>query len=428
MSETNKQKNWRIETDADGIAWLAFDKADASTNVLSSDVMLELDEKVRQLETDKPKAVIVYSAKKNGFIAGADIKEFTGIKTPDEAFEMIRRGQLVLQRLENLPCPTVAAVHGFALGGGLETALACRYRVAADDPRTSLGLPEVKLGIHPGFGGTVRSIRVMGVLPAMQMMLTGRSLRADQALKSGLVDRLAPPEELKDAARRMALNPPPVGKASLPQRLANLSLARNIVASMLVKQVAAKAPREHYPAPYAMIELWRKHWGNDEQMYLAEARSIAQLMCSETARNLVRVFLLQDKLKGLGNKKAFDVKRVHVIGAGVMGGDIAAWCTLQGLRVTLQDRELKYVEPALARARQLFEKRLKTPEDIEAATERLKPDVESKGVTDADLVIEAIFENLEAKQALYRDVEPRMKPDAVLATNTSSIQIGRAHV
>lgn len=423
MSDTEKNANWRIDTDADSIAWLCFDKAESSTNVLSGHVMAELDEKLARLEEQKPRAVIVYSAKKNGFIAGADIKEFTGLKTADEAFELIRRGQKVLERLERLPCPTVAAIHGFALGGGLELALACRYRVAADDDATSLGLPEVQLGIHPGFGGTVRSIRVMGVLSAMPMMLTGKPLRAKAALKTGLVDRLAKPEELKNAAARLALNPPAPRRAPFWQRLAGLPLVRNLVAGQMVKQTAAKARKEHYPAPFAIIELWRRHWGADAEMYLAEARSIAELMVGETARNLVRVFLLQDKLKGLGDKKALDLKHVHVIGAGVMGGDIAAWCALRGYRVSLQDREMKYIEPAVKRAHELFGKKLRSEDDIKAARDRFVPDVEGKGVAEADIVIEAIFENTEAKQKLYREIEPKMKQGAVLATNTSSIRL-----
>lgn len=419
-----RPSNWRLERDAEGIAWLCFDKAEASTNVLSGHVMVELDARLAELEADVPRGVIVYSGKKTGFIAGADIKEFTSLKTEEQAFELIRRGQEVLARLERLPCPSVALIGGFALGGGLELALACRYRIAIDDPKTSLGLPEVKLGIHPGFGGTVRSIRTVGVTAAMDMMLTGRFLSAEQAFRIGLVDRLAANEEqAKELARELVREDPGMRRAPLAQRLLNLPFVRPFVARAIERQVAGKARREHYPAPYAMIELWRRYGGNPERMYVEEARSIARLMVGETARNLVRVFLLQDRLKSLGNRKDLDLKHVHVIGAGVMGGDIAAWCALRGYKVTLQDRELKYIEPALERARKLFEKKLKRPGEIESAIARLTADVESRGVGEADVVIEAIFENLEAKQALYRDIEPRMRADAVLATNTSSIRL-----
>ncbi len=416
--------NWQLSRDENNVAWLVFDKAGASTNVLSGHIMVELDERLRELEQDPPKAVVVKSAKKSGFIAGADIKEFTGLESPEQAFELIRRGQLVLDKLDHLPCPTVAAVHGFALGGGLELALACDYIVTADDPRTSLGLPEVNLGIHPGFGGTVRSVQKMGVVPAMELMLTGRPFNVKKAKATGLADKVVPAEQLDEAALRLALNPPGKRQAPLPQRLLNLPGARHVFSKVLEKQVAAKARKEHYPAPYAIIDLWKHHIGNPGEMYLAEAHSIAKLMVGDTARNLVRVFLLQDRLKSLGNRKAFELKHVHVVGAGTMGGDIAAWCAYKGFDVTLQDRELQYIDPAMKRARKLFEKKFKGNDaKVAEAYHRLKADVAGDGAKHADLVIEAIFENTEAKQNLYKDLKTKMKPEAVLATNTSSIRL-----
>lgn len=415
--------NWSIETDSDRIAWLTFDKAGASTNVLSGDVMRELGERITDLERQSPEAVVVRSAKATGFIAGADIKEFTELEGPEAAMQLIRGGQQVLERLERLPCPTIALINGFALGGGLELALACRYRIALDDPKTQLGLPEVKLGIHPGFGGTVRSVRLVGVAPAMDMMLTGRGLRARQARRIGLVDMIVPARHLERAARRMALDPPRPRRAPWLQRALSLPFARSLLARQLEKQVARKARREHYPAPYAIIDLWKRYYGDDAAMYLKEAESIAALMTGKTARNLVRVFMLQDRLKGLGRKSKLDLRHVHVVGAGVMGGDIAAWCALRGYTVTLQDREPKYVAPAIARAAKLFNGKLKEPRLVQAAMDRLVPDVDGRGVGQADVVIEAIFENAEAKRALYAELEPKMKPGALLATNTSSIRL-----
>ena len=329
----------------------------------------------------------------------------------------------MLERLERLPCPTVAMINGFALGGGLELALACRYRVALDDPKTQLGLPEVKLGIHPGFGGTVRSIRLVGVLPAMDMMLTGRGLRARAAKKIGLVDLAVPERHLERAARKLALDPPPVRRASSWQRLLSNRLLRPLVAAQLEKQVARKAKKRHYPAPYAIIELWKDEYDDPQAMYKKEAESIAKLMTGDTARNLVRVFLLQDRLKGLGRKSKLDLKHVHVIGAGVMGGDIAAWCALRGYSVTLQDREPKFVAPAIKRAAKLYQGKLKEPRLVQAAMDRLVPDVDGRGAAQADVVIEAIYENADAKRALYASLETRMKPGALLATNTSSIRL-----
>ncbi len=414
---------WKMERDADGIVWLTLDKPGISANVLAREVLQELDRLLEPLAAAPPRGVVLQSGKTSGFIAGADVKEFTLLKSGEEGFELARAGQLVLDHIEALRCPTVAAIHGFALGGGLELALACRYRIAVGDERLALGLPEIQLGIHPGFGGSVRSVRLLGVRPAMEMMLTGRSVRADRALRIGLVDRLVAVGELQAAARACVLDPPPRRSAPLVERVLNLAPVRPLVKSMLLKQVAAKAPREHYPAPYALVDLWSRYGTRGAAAFIAEARSIAELFGTQTARNLVRVFLLQDRLKSLGGKVAPSVKHVHVIGAGVMGGDIAAWCALRGFTVTLQDRAAEFVAPALERAGQLFEKRLRDPQKLAQARERLRADIQGEGVPNADVVIEAIFESLNAKRELYAALEPRMKPDALLATNTSSLKL-----
>ena len=416
-------KHWTLRRDDDGIAWLCFDKADASTNVLSRDVMTELNSMLEAIEKDLPKAVVVTSGKKSGFIAGADIKEFTGLKDSEQAYEMVRAGQQVLDRLEALKCPTIALINGFALGGGLELALACRYRIINDDPKTVIGLPEVKLGIHPGFGGTVRSVQLAGPLKAMDMMLTGKNIRPKPARAMGLVDQVVPARHLERAARMMALKPPKPRQLPLQDKLMNMGPARNVLAGVLEKQVAKKARRDHYPAPYAIIDLWKRYGDKPALMMEKEARSIAELFCTDTSRNLVRVFLLQDKLKALGGKTRHAFKHVHVVGAGVMGGDIAVWCALRGMTVTLQDREPKYIAPVVKRAAKLYQKKLRDPRLVQAALDRLMPDVEGRGVANADVVIEAIFEDAEAKKSLFRDLEPRMKPEAILATNTSSIRL-----
>jgi 3-hydroxyacyl-CoA dehydrogenase / enoyl-CoA hydratase / 3-hydroxybutyryl-CoA epimerase len=411
--------HWQLHAEADGIAWLSLDKAGAAVNSLSRAVMEELDAMLARIEAATPRALIVTSAKQ-GFIAGADIKEFLGPASPEQAYEMIRAGQHVLDRLAALQCPTVAAINGFALGGGLEVALACHYRVVTDDPGVTLGFPEVQLGVHPGLGGTVRAVQLIGPIAAMDMMLTGRSLRPKQALEVGLVDRLAPVEELKAVARQIALAPP-ARSGSLKNRLLSSGLVRPILAGQMRSRVARRANPAHYPAPYALIDLWQRFGSRGLPAYEAEARSMAQLLCTPTSRNLVRVFFLQERLKSAGKSAEQPAKHVHVVGAGVMGGDIAAWCAARGLTVTLQDRAQEYVAPALERARKFFEKRYPDPARREQAMARLSADVEGHGVAQADVVIEAIFENLEAKHALYARLEPQMKPGAVLATNTSSI-------
>ena len=416
-------EHWRTSTDSSGILWLAADKADGGANVLSGPVLLELDRVIGRIEDDPPKGVVIYSVKPSGFIMGADINEFTRIETSEQAFELVRQGQQVLDRLEALRCPTVAVIDGYALGGGLELAMACDYRLAVDSERKTIGLPEVQLGIHPGFGGTVRAVQIAGVTAAMELMLTGKSLTPKKARDAGLVDRLVTRDNWKAAAREIIGSRPPRSRAGFVQRLLNFGPVRPFVAKSMRERVAKRARRDHYPAPYAIIELWQQHGGSPDGGYVAEARSIAELMCTDTSRSLVRVYFLQNRLKSQGGREAAEPRRLHVVGAGVMGGDIAAWCALRGLEVTLQDREEKYVQPALERAEKLFAKRIRDDDKREAARGRLRSDVAGDGVPDADLVIEAIFEDKDAKQELYRKLEPKLKDGAVLATNTSSIRL-----
>ncbi len=413
-------RHWTLSRDNEGIAWLSIDKAGASVNSLSREVLEEFDSILAQLERDAPKAVIVSSAK-SGFIAGADIKEFVSLNSKEEAFQMIRAGQGLMDRLANLKCPTVAAINGFALGGGLEVALACRYRVCVDDASITLGFPEVQLGVHPGLGGTVRSVQLAGPLAAMDLMLTGKSVRPKQALKLGLVDRLVSRDQLVPVARQLALQQPAPRSAGFKNRLLNWAPVRAVIAGQMRTQVAKRAKPAHYPAPYALIELWQRYGAQGPKAMEAEARSMAQLLMTPTSRNLVRVFFLQERLKAGGKQVDAPAQHVHVVGAGVMGGDIASWCAARGLTVTLQDRGEEYVAPALARARAFFEKRYPDATKREAVLSRLQGDVAGHGVVKADVVIEAIFENLEAKRELYARLEPQLKPNAVLATNTSSI-------
>ncbi len=423
MADELMYTHWHLEIDAKRIAWLAIDKAEAGANVLSKDVLEELQAVIDALAAARPRGLVIHSAKANGFIAGADVKEFTALNNFEEATELVGRGQAVLNRLEALPFPTVAMIHGFCLGGGMELALACRYRVAEDDPRTRLGLPEVKLGIHPGFGGTVRLPPLIGAPAAMDLMLSGRTVEARQAQKMGLVDYAVPARQLRRAAESMVLEQPKPHRPKFFQRVTNHGALRPLLASRLRKKVADKAPPQHYPAPYAMIDLWSEYAGNRERMMQEEARSVARLVTGDTARNLVRVFFLQERLKSLGRGADFNAKHVHVIGAGVMGGDIAAWCALRGLRVTVQDRSPEALGRVMKRAQALYKKKLKVPRLVQAAMDRLQPDRAGAGLRRADVIIEAIFEDIKAKQHLYREIEPLIRADALLATNTSSIPL-----
>ena len=416
-------QHWKTETDDSGLFWLAIDKADASANVLASEVLLELDAILKDLEAEPPKGLVLHSAKRGSFVMGADINEFTTIDTAERAYELVRLGQQLFDRLEALPCPTVAVINGVCLGGGLELAMACDYRVVFETDKKILGLPEVKLGLHPGFGGTVRAVQICGVRNAMPLMLTGNPVNPSKGRKIGLVDRICSEGEWRDVAAKLLSDRPPKQRAPFLDRLMNAAPLRPLVRNMLLKQVRGKARKDHYPSPYAMIDNWASDGASVKTGYEAEARSFAKLVCSSTSRNLVRVFFLQSKLKSQGNKIDVAIRNVHVVGAGVMGGDIAAWCALRGLNVTLQDREQKYIDPALERAQKLFAKRVRDENKRRDTEARLRADVAGDGVADADLIIEAIYENLEAKQTLYENLQRNMKPGALLATNTSSIPL-----
>ena len=331
----------------------------------------------------------------------------------------------MFSRLEQLPIPTVAMINGFCMGGGLELALACDYRIASDEQDTRLGLPEILLGFHPGWGGTVRLPRLIGGFAALsQLILTGAALSASKAKRLGLIDDMVPVRQLKRAAIYYVMSKPPKHKPNVLQSLTHYLWARKLIANLLRREVAKKANKDHYPAPYAVIDLWEKEGGFDERAYLKEADSVEQLMSQgETAHNLIRAFLLRERMKGFAKDSPFRAQHVHVIGAGVLGGDIAGWCALRGLRVTLQDQSYEKIAPAIARAQALFTKKLRKPRLIQAAMDRLIPDPQGHGVARADVVIEAVFENLKVKQAIMQSVELHAKPDAIIATNTSSIPL-----
>ncbi len=416
--------HWQAEIREDGVVVLTLDRLNSAVNAMSQDVLLELGDLVERMSIDPPKGVVVRSGKPAGFIAGADLKEFQEFDRQGTVNDAIRRGQNVYQKLSELPCPTVAAIHGHCLGGGAELALACRYRVASNDSSTRIGLPETQLGIFPGWGGSARLPHLVGAPAAMDLMLTGRTLSASAARGIGMVDKVVAPAVLVDTAVALALSGTTRPfKQRATAWATNTWLARKILAPQMAKQVARKARKEHYPAPYALINTWAKAGGSGIQARLdAERRAVVKLAATPTARNLIRIFFLSERMKGLGAGD-HGIRHVHVVGAGVMGGDIAAFSALKGFNVTLQDREQRFIDPAMERAQTLFAKKVKDDSKRPAVAARLKADLAGEGVAEADLVIEAIIENPQAKRDLYATLEPRMKADALLTTNTSSIPL-----
>jgi len=414
-------KHWRWEQDRHGLAWLTFDKQGESTNTFSREALEELGAALETIAASKPKGLVIRSAKEN-FIAGADINEFTRFATAEEAIAFTHLGWETMQKLRSLPFPSTAMVNGFCMGGGLELALACTYRVALDDPKTRFAFPEVMLGIWPLWHGLQWLPKLIGPAAALDMLLTGRAVDARRAKKLGLATEAVPLRILENTTRVVTLEARPPRKPGLRDRLL-LRFGRGLIAAQARKQVAKRARREHYPAPYAILEAWVKYDGDPFLARHDPACSMQSLFEHPTTRNLIRIFFLQERMKGLAKGVDFKAQHVHVIGAGVMGGDIAAVCAMRGIRVTLQDTTPERLAPAVKRAAELFGKRLKDPRRVRDAMDRLIPDVAGAGAARADVIIEAIFENLQAKRELFAKVEAVARPDAVIATNTSSLKL-----
>jgi 3-hydroxyacyl-CoA dehydrogenase/enoyl-CoA hydratase/3-hydroxybutyryl-CoA epimerase len=413
-------KHWHWSDDRDGLVWLTFDKQGESTNTFSREALEELARALDEIVAARPKGMIVRSAKEN-FIAGADVEEFTRFKSPEQALAFVRLGWDVFQKLRDLPFPATAMVNGFCMGGGLELALACRYRVALDDPKVRFAFPEVMLGIVPAWHGVQWLPKLVGPAAAFDMLLTGKSVDARKAKRIGLVTQAVPLRVLENTARLVTLEAPPPRPLPFLQKL--MLSVRAPVVSQARKQVARRARKEHYPAPYAILDLWQKYDGDPFVAPQDPSCSIQALFDHPTTRNLIRIFFLQERLKAVGKGSAFAPRHVHVVGAGVMGGDIAAVCAMRGMTVTLQDTAPERIAPAVKRAAKLFERRLREPRRVRDAMDRLIPDVGGAGAARADVLIEAIFENLEAKRALFAKLEAAAKPDAVLASNTSSLRL-----
>ncbi|HEX4927633.1 MAG TPA: 3-hydroxyacyl-CoA dehydrogenase NAD-binding domain-containing protein [Burkholderiales bacterium] len=413
-------RHWHWDQDTDGLAWLTFDKQGESANTFSKEALSQLSAALKEIHAASPRGLVITSAKEN-FVAGADVEEFIRFRSPEEAMAFVRLGWDVFQQLADLPFPTTAMVNGFCMGGGLELSLACKYRVALDDPKTRFAFPEVMLGIVPAWHGVQWLPKLVGPAAAFDMLLTGRSVDARRAKRIGLVDQAVPLRILENTARMVTLEAPPRKPLPFLQKL--LLSQRGIFASMARKQVRRKARPEHYPAPYAILELWRKYDGNPFLASNDPSCSVESLFAHPTTANLIRIFFLQERLKAQGKAADLDVRHVHIVGAGVMGGDIAAVCAMRGLRVTLQDTAPERIAPAVKRAAQLFKRRLRDRRPERDALDRLIPDITGGGARHADVIIEAIFENLEAKRALFAKLESMAKPEAVLATNTSSLRL-----
>jgi 3-hydroxyacyl-CoA dehydrogenase/enoyl-CoA hydratase/3-hydroxybutyryl-CoA epimerase len=434
---------FRVERPERGIAHLVFDDPDRKINVLDERAMTDLEVALDELEHDKDLMGVIVRGKPGSFIAGADVNAIAEVTDPAYLKEVVRRGQSAFARLSGLRGPTVAAIDGVCLGGGLELALACDSRVASEEPHTQLGVPEVMLGIFPAWGGTTRLPRLIGLSAALDLVLTGRSIDAKRAAKMGLVARAVPQAWLIEQAQRRLdeiSERPRAARADtyVPKSLVSQVLDTTPPGQMIAFSQAQKSVKErtggHYPAPLAAIEVMRRGLGKPlAQGFALEAEHVKTLATGPVCKNLIRVFLTSEQAKKkppvagvTAPPQAID--RIAVIGAGVMGGGIAELASRTGVRVRLRDIQPASITRALETVRELIDERRQrrraTPSEAAMQWARIEPTLELNGLQTVDLAVEAVVEDLEVKRRVFGELEARMRPDAVIATNTSSLSVG----
>lgn len=411
--------HWRYAVDGEGIGWLVLDCQDTSVNTISAPVLRELEGHLAQIERDKPRALVVRSAKVAGFAAGADINAL-GTMDAEAATALLEEAHALLDRLEGLACPTIAVIHGAALGAGFEIALACNYRIAVKG--ASFGLPEAKLGLHPGLGGTYRLPELIEPTAAMTMMLAGKTAHTKRAKDLGIADQIVEERHVRAAVIAVADGKVARPSRGLMARAFTLSSARGLAADRMRRETETKAPKAHYPAPHALIDNWALHGNDRTAMRKAEIASFAGLLQSDTSNSLIRAFFLRQTLKQAGGGTD-GIARVHVVGAGVMGAEIAAWAAMQGKFVSVSDPDETALGRMVRQAAQLCKDAHKNSLQTRDALDRLMPDPQGLGQRHADLVIEAGPEKPEIKAKIFTDIGARMKQGAILATNTSSLAL-----
>jgi len=412
--------NWQYATDTNGILWLVLDRDGTGTNTISQDVIRELSDLIAQAEANPPKALVIRSAKPGGFAAGADIGSFDAM-TDNGAADLLKQGHAVMDRIAALPFPTICVVHGAALGAGFELALACDIRIAVEG--ASFGFPEVKLGLHPGLGGTFRLPALIDATEALTLMLTGKTAHTAKAKSLGIADVVV--QERHVAAAVLAAATGKIKEregGGVQAGVLLLKPARSLAAGQMRREAAKHALKEHYPAPYALIDMWETHGDDPAAMQKAEIASFAALLKTETSKNLRRAFFLRQSLKDTA-KGDDEISHVHVVGAGAMGGSIAAWAALKGKTVTLGDIAADALGKAVAQAESICKQAHLSAIQTRDTLDRMMPDPRGYGIARADLVIEAAPENAELKEQIYTDLGKRIKSGAILATNTSSLQL-----
>ncbi|HEX6940385.1 MAG TPA: 3-hydroxyacyl-CoA dehydrogenase NAD-binding domain-containing protein [Longimicrobiales bacterium] len=428
-----------LDVDGDGVAWLVFDTPGARVNVLSSDVMRQLDAMLGSVEegarTGRVKALVVKSGKPGSFIAGADVEEIAGVIDAGDAEAGARAGQQVFRRLERLPIPSIAAIDGICLGGGTELALACTYRIASDRPETRIGFPEVRLGLIPGWGGTTRLPRLVGLRAAVEMIVAGRTVSARHARRIGLVDEAVPATILEARTRRFAWEridrgpKRPHARRSLGARLLEETAPGRRLLLWQARKRVMRETKGRYPAPLAALDVLAKTLALPiDAAFELEARTVARLVVSDVCKNLIHVFFLMERAKKAAPAaEPRPIERVGVLGAGVMGGGIAQLLAAHGIPVRLKDIRPEAIALGLRHAREVFDKAVRRGRlerrEAERGMDRIAPTLDYSGFGATDVVIEAVVERMDVKRQVLREVEARLDADAVLASNTSALSI-----
>jgi 3-hydroxyacyl-CoA dehydrogenase/enoyl-CoA hydratase/3-hydroxybutyryl-CoA epimerase len=425
----------------DGIGIVVFDSPGESVNIISRSVKNEFIALFERLESDPAiRAAVLISGKPDAFIAGADIEEFLEWRTAAQAESVSREGHALLDRLENLRTPVVAAIHGACLGGGLEASLACAWRIATDHPKTVLALPEVQIGLFPAAGGTQRLPQTVGLQAALDMILTGKNIRAKKALQIGLIHDLVHPAILRDIAiqraNELAAGTRKRNARVKPGGMKNLLLDDNPVGRSIVlkkaREEVEKKTRGNYPAPFAALDAVAASYHGREHGFREEARLFGEMAMTSVCRELIFLFFATTALKKEtvpGAGPPAQVKRLGILGAGFMGSGIASVAVQHGTMVRLKDADLPRVGKGIAAVRDVLRERL-TRKQItrqELADQLLLAGgtIDYSGFSNVDLVIEAVFEDLAVKHAVVREVENEIPDYAIVASNTSTIPIAR---
>ncbi len=422
----------------EGIAWLRLDEPGKKVNTLSSRLFQWFEGQIARIEQERPAGLVIYSGKPDGFVAGADLEELLQLSDKETVLAMLQRGHELMERLAGLPFPTVAAIHGACLGGGLELALACQKRVATDHPKTKLGFPEVQLGLLPGLGGTQRLPRLIGVPDALDLILTGKQVDARKARRLGLVDDTCHPADLRVAAERAVRGEgePKKTKRPLASRAGNL-LARTPLGGPMVWEKARAGVMAktggNYPAPLVAIDVVREGIRLPLRRALdVEAGAFSELVVSDTAKNLIAIFFMKNEVEARAAKiarSARPVETVGVLGAGFMGSGIAQVLAQKGYPIVLKDKDLAAVARGYGfcaqQLRTQVQRRRMTEAEAKGALGHVLPTVDYGDLRRADFVVEAVFEDLEVKRAVIREAEAAGPEGLIFASNTSAIPISR---